>query len=95
MNRNSKGRFNVAKKAAASGQKTSVFQIPKIVSGIGERATWATYGTKEINFTGRARMSRKPKVAGGKPKRSRNWDEVDTTAIPVKQIIKVVETPNS
>lgn len=65
MNRNTKARLNAAKKAKNKGEKSTSFEIPKIVSGVGERASWGTYGKKVINLAAQPRLSEKghPKVA--------------------------------
>lgn len=73
MNRNSKGRLNIARRNAAKGEKSTSFDVPKLISGIGENATWGNYGTKTINFQICARLSKKPKVAA---KGKRNASEI-------------------
>lgn len=66
MNRNTRSRLNIARQNRRKGQNSTSFTIPKIISGIGERATWGNYGTRTFNFVTQARVSRRPKVAGGK-----------------------------
>lgn len=62
MNKNTKGRFNQAKRNRAKGDNSSTFEVPKILSGIGESANWGTYGSKTFNFKSMPRLSKKPKV---------------------------------
>lgn len=75
MNRNSKSRLNVAKQNKHKGNKQSQFAVPKIISGVGERASWGTYGTKTVNFAVQPRLSTKPKV-GGKNGKTKTVEEI-------------------
>lgn len=82
MNRNTRSRFMAARKNKAKGQTSTSFDIPKVLSGRGESASWGSYGKKVFNFATQPRVSavNNPKVAA-KGKRTRAEISIENTEI--------------
>lgn len=59
-----RARFNAAKSNKNKGIKSTAFDVPKVLSGVGEGSSWGTYGKRVFNFEVCPRISTKPKVAG-------------------------------
>ena len=89
MNKNTKARFNKAKKNKVKQIFASSFDVPKVLSGVGEHSTWGTYGLKTFHLKGMPRRSKKAKVAFSGKKTQTEIQQENEKRVAEIEIVKI------